>query len=332
MNRIAAVVVNWNTREALAECLTAAVLESERAPLDIVVVDNASTDGSADMVEARFPGVRLIRNPVNAGFAAAANIGLRLLMEDGGSEFFLLLNPDAIVRPGCIAALARHLADNPRTGACGPALVLPDGGFQPGAGGFFPSVRTAAVHFLFLSRLFPRRRRPLFLHQKAYAGGREAVEVDWLTGACLMIRRRTLEETGFLDERRFIYAEDIDWCARMKRHGWSARYLPYEAAVHAHGLASQGAPPGAGRRPKADVRWIVELLDYVAGDRGRLEAAAFRIVAAAGFLLRAAGYGASRLMRPGRSALRGRAGAMFQYFLRLTMFPHKNRLIGMGTR
>jgi N-acetylglucosaminyl-diphospho-decaprenol L-rhamnosyltransferase len=328
MSGVSAVIVNWNTREALAECLEALSRDTADAPSDIVVVDNASTDGSADMVEARFPGVRVVRNLRNAGFASAANTGLRFMMECGGSDLFLILNPDAIVRPGCIATMTRHMADNPVTGACGPALRLPDGGFQPGAGGFFPSARTAAVHFLFLSRLFPIRRRPLFLHQAAYAGGREAVAVDWLTGACLMMRRRALEETGFFDERRFIYAEDIDWCARMKRCGWKACYLPYAEAEHAHGLALQGGEAEDERRRKADVRWLDELLDYVAGERGRLEAAALRAVAAAGFLLRAAGYGAVSLARPGGPSGHERSKIMYRYFLR--MMSRRVRIPGVS--
>jgi len=182
MNKTAAVVVNWNTRAALAECLRAALNEAERIPLEIVVVDNASADGSADMVAADFPSIKLIRNPVNAGFARAANIALRSIMKRGGVEFLLLLNPDAMVRPGAVEEMVRHLESRPEASACAPALLLPDGKFQAGAGGFLPTSRTAFVHFFFLSRLFPRRRRSLFLHQAAFAGSTEPAEVDWLRG------------------------------------------------------------------------------------------------------------------------------------------------------
>jgi len=311
MNKTAAVVVNWNTRAALAECLRAALNEAERIPLEIVVVDNASADGSADMVAADFPSIKLIRNPVNAGFARAANIALRSIMKRGGVEFLLLLNPDAMVRPGAVEEMVRHLESRPEASACAPALLLPDGKFQAGAGGFLPTSRTAFVHFFFLSRLFPRRRRSLFLHQAAFAGSTEPAEVDWLSGACLLARRQAVEEVGPLDERYFLYAEDIEWCARMKRRGWRLHYLPWVALVHGHGLSSRAIFRGA------NPRWLDGLFAFTQNDRGRVEAAAVRAFAAAGFLLRAAGYELAGLVGAyGAASAQARAADMIRFFRR----------------
>jgi len=310
MNKTAVVVVNWNTRAELAECLRAVRREAERLPLEIVVVDNASADGSADMVAADFPSVKLIRNPVNAGFARAANIALRSIMKRGGVEFLLLLNPDAMVRPGAVEELVRHLESRPEAGACAPALLLPDGQFQAGAGGFLPAIGTAFVHFFFLSRLFPRRRRSLFLHQAAFAGSTEPAEVEWLSGACLLARRQAVEEVGLLDERYFLYAEDIEWCARMKRRGWRLHYLPWVAAVHGHGMSSRAIFRGA------NPSWLDSLFAFTQNDRGWVEAAAVRVCAAAGFLIRATGYGLASLFASGAINARARASDMIRFFRR----------------
>jgi len=296
MSRTVVIIVNWNTRRALAACLQNLGGEAEAVPLDVVVVDNASKDGSADMTASDFPGVELIRNSANLGFARAVNIPLGRLKNRPDVEFVLLLNPDTIFPRGTIRRLVDHLAAHPQAAACAPALRLPDGRFQTGAGGFLPSFLTALTYFFFISRFCPGCRA-LFLNQAALAGRPDSVPVEWLSGACFLVRRKAADEVGFLDERYFLYAEDIDWGARMKKKGWRLDYLPRLTVVHCHGLSMRE------HSPLSDPRWLEGLFAFTRASRGGAEASAVRICAALGFLLRAGGYGGAALICPKNSAL-----------------------------
>jgi len=285
-SKIAVIIVNHNARDELGECLRSVFEETPGVPLDIYVVDNGSDDGSAGMVERRFPSVRLIINERNLGFSRANNIALRRILGAGDCESAVLLNSDTVVLDKALIRLAEYLEANPGVGAVGPALFLPDGRRQTGAGGYLPSAITAFQYFFFLFKLFPRHAKGLFFDQFRLAGSRERLDVDWLSGACLMLTIEAIRTIGFLDEKYFFYGEDIDWGRRMKAAGIRLHYLPWIRVVHHHGLSMRNS----GR--DADTSWLRAIFDYVRRERGGLEYGLFRLFAVLGFSLRLVLYGA----------------------------------------
>ena len=200
-------------------------------------MDNASSDGSVEVVREEFPWVKVVENRANLGFAKANNIGLRL----SRGRYVMLLNPDTIVKPGALQKLVKYMDAHPTVGAIAPKLLNPDGTLQlscrsyPGIGaGFFRNTP--------LGRLFPRNRWTRH-YLMADHDHNETLCVDWLSGACLMVRRETIEEVGLLDEGFFMYCEDVDWCYRMERHGWQKVYFPQAEVVHVVGASSDQRIP-----------------------------------------------------------------------------------------
>jgi len=223
---LSVIIVNWNGRECLEGCLRS-LLEETLGEMEVLVVDNASGDGSPEMVKRHFPGVSLIGFDRNLGFARAANEGVR----QSRGEYILLLNPDTLILPGAIRGMVSFLEGHPRMGAVGPRLLNPDGSVQP-SWGRFPGLRSEAIVQLYLYRLLPAgrpvgRRMPLFARLPG-----EPMPVDWVVGACLMTRRRVWEEVGPLCEEIFLYGEDLDWCWRVRQAGWSIGHLPQARVVH----------------------------------------------------------------------------------------------------
>ena len=232
MSRVAVIIVSWNTRELLAQCL-AAVFASTAAPeLEVWVVDNGSTDGSADMVKTRFPAVRLIENPGNVGFSRANNQALRLAQFD----YALLLNPDAVVQPDTLHGLWRWLEDHPAAGAVGPTLLNPDGSFQAAANDF-PRLLT---QWLIIAGLAHRLLGPYF-PSHGPSSAQQAIRTDWMGGACLMVRARAIQAVGLLDEDFFMYAEEMDWCYRLWQARWEVYWLPTALCWHWRGQGSRQA-------------------------------------------------------------------------------------------
>jgi GT2 family glycosyltransferase len=221
-------IVSFNTREFLRAALKTA-LATTGVSIEIIVVDNGSQDGSAGMVEREFPAVQLVRNTDNRGFAAANNVAIRR----AGGRYVLLLNPDTEVRPDTIAALAGYLDSHPDTGICGPRILFPDGSFQS-CGYRFPTV---------LSEI--RQSKNVNKVIKALAGKETFAadtavtrEVDWVDGACLMIRRTVIDAIGPLDEQYFLYAEELDWCFNARKAGWTIAAVPAAAMIHHLGKSS----------------------------------------------------------------------------------------------
>ncbi len=216
------VVVNWNTRDLLIQCLTSVVQGTEGVDYEIVVVDNASTDGSVHAVQEGFPQVKLIVNRSNLGFAKAAN---QAIIESWG-RYVLLLNPDTRPLNNAIGKMIRFMDDHPGAGAMGPRLVLPDGRPQPYSFGCDPTLG------------YLLRRGLNLLLRKGYLhdwGSDKVREVDWLSGASLVLRRRALEETGLLDENFFLYFEDNDLCLRLRQKWWKVYFNPTVQVVHLGG-------------------------------------------------------------------------------------------------
>ncbi|MCS6844389.1 MAG: glycosyltransferase family 2 protein [Caldilineales bacterium] len=235
------VVVSWNTRDLLRQCLrsvcdepAAVVVPPEAEPpeapagltVEIIVVDNASSDGSAAMVQAEFPQVRLVANPVNAGFAAANNQAIRLAR----GEVLFLLNPDAYLLPGALQGLKRFLDAHPEAAVAGPNVLNPNGTWQAAAFRF-PTLWDLFCEAVFLSVLWPRS--PLFARRELGGFQRDAVrEVDWVQGCAMAIRRSAWDAVGPFDEGYWMYVEELDWCRRAKGMGYRVFFTPDAQVVH----------------------------------------------------------------------------------------------------
>ncbi|MGH2522048.1 MAG: glycosyltransferase family 2 protein [Anaerolineales bacterium] len=225
---VSVIVVSYNTRELLAESLRSAFTAHDDLSVEIWVVDNASMDGSPEIVAAQFPDVRLIRNPQNTGFAAANNQALRA----ASGRFLMLLNSDAALLPGCLAVLRAAFVEHEGLGICGPCLLNPDGSLQP-SWGDFPTPKVEFLFQSFLYKLWPTRfpygRRVHVLLRPAY---RRFQWVDWVTGAALMLRREVFEKIGGLPADVFMYGEDLEYCARARQAGFRVAYVPAARARH----------------------------------------------------------------------------------------------------
>lgn len=219
-------IVNWNTRDLLIQCLTSVTQRTEGVDYEIVVVDNASTDGSAHAVQEGFPQVKLIVNSSNLGFAKAAN---QAIIESKG-RYVLLLNPDTRPLDNAIGKMVEFMDSRPEAGALGCRLLNPDLTLQRSCFSF-PSLETALYDALLLSRLFPRSNT--FGKYRISFWKHDSVrEVDFVVGACLLLRRKAIEQIGLLDERFFMYYEETDWCYRMNQEGWKTYFIPYAEVVH----------------------------------------------------------------------------------------------------
>jgi GT2 family glycosyltransferase len=234
------VVLNYNTREHLRACLAALEREGSTAvgggPLEaeVLVVDNASADGSAEMVERDFPWASVIRSPRNGGFAYGNNQALVTAQ----GEAILLLNPDTLMPPGGIQRMVHRLAEHPEAGVVGPKLVRPDGTMHLACRRSFPTPSVAFYRLSGLSKLFPTSPR-FGRYNLTYVDPDTALEVDSVCGACFLIRRQVVDRIGLLDERFFMYGEDLDWCMRAQAAGWTVRYEPAIVVHHQHGAASR---------------------------------------------------------------------------------------------
>ncbi|MDO8682421.1 MAG: glycosyltransferase family 2 protein [Armatimonadota bacterium] len=272
-------IVSWNTKDLLRQCLQSTFANLDGLDAEVIVVDNASQDGSADMVAREFPEVTLIRCGTNHGFAKANNIAY----EHSGGKYFLLLNSDTIVLPGALITLAKYLDDSPRVGAVAPKLLNADGTLQRSCS-CYPSPVTEALDAVFLSKLFPRSK--IFgRYSMSYWDFDEIREVDFAGGSCLMLRREALEQVGVLDESYFMYTEEADLCYRLRNAGWSIVYLPHAQIVH---LGGQSAKKIAGKMavelPKSRHRFILKF-------QGPAKAAMFKGAVAVGGLCRMAIWG-----------------------------------------
>jgi len=252
------VIVSWNVCDLLRRCLASILAarsmqhrglgpEPSRAPIsspnpqehsknlrvEIIVVDNGSSDGSAEMVRAEFPQVRLIANEENRGFTAANNQGLAA----GQGRYLMLLNPDTELVGDALATMAGYLEEHPRVGVVGPQLRYADGRLQSSRRRF-PTLATALFESTVVGEWWPDNR---FARRYRMADTPDdAIQpVDWLVGACLLVRREVYEQVGGLDEGFFMYSEEMDWCRRISSAGWELVYLPAATVVHHEGKSSE---------------------------------------------------------------------------------------------
>jgi N-acetylglucosaminyl-diphospho-decaprenol L-rhamnosyltransferase len=229
----AAVIVNYNAGPAVTDCV-GSVLAQEARP-EVVVVDNASTDGSVDGLRRAHPDVRIVHSGGNLGYARAANLGIAAT----GAPIVAVLNPDTVLQPGTGAALVSRFAAEPDLGAAGPRLHNPDGSVYPSARQV-PSLVDAVGHGLlfFVWRDNPFTRR----YRETGADPGRARDVDWVSGAAVWLRRAALDDVGGWDERYFMYVEDVDLCWRLGRAGWRIVYEPGGEVEHAQGLSTDARP------------------------------------------------------------------------------------------
>jgi GT2 family glycosyltransferase len=229
------VVVNYNVRELLRDCLRSLQASQSRWSFEVIVVDNCSSDGSAEMVGADFPEVRLIVSPSNDGFAAANNRGIRAAQP---SRYVMLLNPDTVVPPDALERLVDFMEAHPEAGVLGPKLVKGDGTLDLACRRSFPTPRIAFYHAFGLDKLFPNS--PEFAqYNLTYLDEDELSEVDCVVGAAMLVRGEALEQAGLLDESFFMYGEDLDWAFRIRQRGWKVFYNPAVVIVHYKGQSSR---------------------------------------------------------------------------------------------
>lgn len=259
------IIVSWNVAALLEACLNSLLAVADVGNIRIIVVDNASIDGTAEMVRERFPQVELVSNNVNLGFTKANNQALAL----NASPYVLLLNPDTLVRPGALRQMLDFMRANPNVGLVGPRLVYGDGQSQPSMRRF-PTLPMAMAESTPWEWHFPNNRLARvyrMLDEPADA----ARDVDWVTGACMLIRYEVVGQVGMLDERFFMYSEELDWCRRIAAAGWRIVYLPSAVVVHLEGQSS-GQVVAA-----RHIRFNTSKVLYFFKHHGRLQAECLRL-------------------------------------------------------
>jgi GT2 family glycosyltransferase len=222
---VSAIVVSRDSREHILACLEALYANAD-TPVEAVVVDNNSSDGSAAAVASQFPQATVLVETKDLGYGRAANLGL----ERCHGRFVLLLAPDVVVSPQSVGKLADFLLTRPDAGAVGPRLVDADGRLDPDARRAFPIPSTLFYRTVGLSRLFPTSAR-FGRHNMGHLPENEVHEIDAGTADCLMFRKAALDRVGFFDPRYFNSGEDIDLCYRLKLGGWKVFYLPSAGAA-----------------------------------------------------------------------------------------------------
>jgi N-acetylglucosaminyl-diphospho-decaprenol L-rhamnosyltransferase len=237
---VSIVIVNWKTPELLAGCLRSIYRDAQANQFEIWVVDNNSQDGSVEMLERDFPLVKLVANKANVGFARACNQVIPFCT----APYVLLLNPDTVVFADAISKLAAFLEANADCAAVGPQVLNPNGTLQLACRRSFPSPAAAFYRLTYMSKLFPNN--PKFAqYNLTYADPRTQLDVDALSGSCMMVRKSVIDKIGLLDEDIFMFGEDIDWCWRIKQDGWRVTYMPNAVVYHYHGASSRLRPVGA---------------------------------------------------------------------------------------
>ena len=230
---VSVIVVSFNTRELLRDCLSNLEERSSGIKKQIIVVDNASKDDSAQMVADKFPGVHLIRSEVNVGFAGANNLAFL----HAAARFVVLLNSDAFFAPQALQRAIEHMDREPSVGLGGGRLVGLDGSWQPSAR-LFPSLLNDFLTLSGLAARFPNSR--LFgRFDRTWADPEQTADVDWVPGAFSILRREALEEIGYFDERFFLYYEEVDLCRRFRSAGYVVRYWPDVEVTHLGGESSK---------------------------------------------------------------------------------------------
>jgi GT2 family glycosyltransferase len=276
---LSVVIVSWNTKKLVLQCLES--LESTRShlPVEIILVDNASSDGTAETVCEQFPHVRLVQNESNLGFAKANNIG----MSFSSGKYVCLVNSDVVVPEGCLEKMLDYMDKHPDIGMLGPKMVLPDGTIGQSCVRF-PTVWTWFCNALALDSIFKGTRLSGDFILRNYDHNK-IQDVDVLTGWFWMVRREASDQVGVLDDRFFMYGEDIDWPKRFHEAGWRVVFYPEAEAIHHCGASTDRAP----------TRFYVEMnranLQYFRKHHGWPKVIVFWLTMLLHQILRVIGYG-----------------------------------------
>jgi N-acetylglucosaminyl-diphospho-decaprenol L-rhamnosyltransferase len=238
MTDLAIVIVSYNVKEDLARAVASLFAAPPETPFQVVVVDNASADGSLQMIRERWPAVLALDAGANLGFSRANNLGIRAT----AGEWVLLLNCDTVVPPGAIDALVSDLRAHPEAAVAGPRLVDAAGRVEVSSGPMIGPLNELRQKLV--GRLYEREWGPV--RRRVEAAARTTREVDWVSGACLLVRRSDAEAVGLLDERFFLYTEDVDFCASIRRRGCRVRFVGTVEVQHLRGR-SRSHDPAASR-------------------------------------------------------------------------------------
>lgn len=231
------IIVNYNTRQLTLDCLHSVYASSTSYSYEVIVVDNASHDGSVEAIREAYPDVQLIANQNNSGFSVANNQG----MEVAKGRYILLLNSDTVIQSDTLHTMIYFMDRHPEMGASGCKVILPDGSLDKACKRGFPTPSASFYYAFGISRLFPDR--PQFnQYQLGHLSPDDEYPVDCLVGAFMLVRRETIDQVGGLDETFFMYGEDIDWCYRIKEAGWGIFYYPRTYIVHYKGGSARRKP------------------------------------------------------------------------------------------
>ncbi|MBC7785845.1 MAG: glycosyltransferase family 2 protein [Burkholderiales bacterium] len=271
---VSVIIVNYNTREMTLKCLDALRADLTGINAEVILVDNASSDGSVEAIRAHAPWVQVIASEKNLGFGAGNNVGLKIAQGD----YFLLLNTDALPHAGAIQALLTYMQTHPKTAVVGPRLLNADGSVQQSCFRF-PTPLRSWLENLWISAIL--RRVPAIDDYRGWAHDRER-EVDFVIGACVMVRRSVYEQIGGFDERFFMYAEESDWMYCMHRAGWTISFTPSAVVTHLGGAS------GASDKPKINQIFFESLDHYELKHHGVAGLVSLRAAMTIGCGLRAA--------------------------------------------
>jgi hypothetical protein len=236
------VILNYNTRELLRNCLSS-LHDQEGVDFNTMVIDNASNDNSAGLVREEFPEAQLIALRRNDGYSAGNNIGMRNFgfPNRGEARYVLLLNPDTVMPVNALAQMV-HFADaHANVGVVGPRLLLEDGSLDKACRRSFPTPEVSFYRMVGLSTIFPKSK-VFGRYNVTYLPENQQADVDSVVGACMLVRREAINRTGLLDERFFMYGEDLDWCLRIKQWGYRVVYYPNVIVHHIKRAASRQSP------------------------------------------------------------------------------------------
>jgi GT2 family glycosyltransferase len=229
-------IINWNVRDLLDRCLRSIREKTSGVSYEVIVLDNDSRDGSAEMIRAKYPDCHLISSGDNLGFIRGNNVAVNR----AGGKYVLFLNPDTELVTNAVYGMYSFLEKNSAYGAVGCKLIYPGGDIQYTCASTFPSPLNELNQLLYLNRIFPRVRS-FSGRELEYWDHRDSRDVDCLSGACIMIHRHLFDEVGGFDETGFMYAEDLDLCCQILKRGWKIRYLSTETIIHAEGASSSQA-------------------------------------------------------------------------------------------
>lgn len=247
---LSVVIVNWNTKDLLVPCLDSLSAQKSAYKIEVIVVDNASDDGSAEIVNEKYPHVILIRNATNLGFGIANNTG----MKQSRGRYICLLNSDVRVMPDCLQSLVNFMEQNKSIGISSPLTLSPDMNIQDTCRKL-PTFWNNICDLLYLDKLFPNSD-VLSGEHMMFFDHRSIRKVEGLAGCCLMIRKAALDQVGLFDEQFFIYFEETDLCKRFGQVGWDIVFFPDASIVHHHGASAAKDPLRfSGEQIKSQVKY-----------------------------------------------------------------------------